>query len=102
MTVEAAAGSFWQCAIASTAATTKHEGGSSLNWDCMAAIMNGGKQPASMPLPPHLGSAAAAAAGSCFSGRYSPTYRAAPPDPMRARHCAMANAAPVSTTTASF
>ncbi|KAH9373180.1 hypothetical protein HPB48_004925 [Haemaphysalis longicornis] len=60
----------------------------------MAAIMNGGKQPASMPLPPHLGSAAAAAAGSCFSGRYSPTYRAAPPDPMRARHCAMANAAP--------
>ncbi|XP_050038975.1 POU domain, class 4, transcription factor 3 isoform X2 [Dermacentor andersoni] len=53
----------------------------------MAAIMNGGKQPASMPLPPHLGSAAA---GSCFSGRYSPTYRAAPPDPMRARHCAMA------------
>ncbi|CAN8006068.1 unnamed protein product [Ixodes hexagonus] len=59
----------------------------------MAAIMNGGKQPSSMPLPPHLGGAAAAAAGTCFSGRYSPTYRAAPPDPMRGRHCAMGNPA---------
>ncbi|CAN8012184.1 unnamed protein product [Ixodes pacificus] len=55
--------------------------------------MNGGKQPSSMPLPPHLGGAAAAAAGTCFSGRYSPTYRAAPPDPMRGRHCAMGNPA---------